>query len=88
MPVDALLNEREATHGNFSDTSFRAQEIKRVFHNGRNWRALTHTQREALDMMASKLSRILEGNPSEIDHWADLSGYAECVVRYLDGMCE
>lgn len=32
--------------------------------------------REALDMMACKISRILSGQSGFEDHWADIEGYA------------
>jgi hypothetical protein len=84
VEIKDIVDERQATHGDFSDTSFRAQSIKQVIRAGRNYRDLSCCQREALDMMCSKLSRILEGSPNVIDHWADIAGYSECVVRYLE----
>jgi len=77
-----ILNEREATHGQFSDVSRVAQKIKAVYAE-RGYRHLPDVQMEALDMIASKIARILCGDSDFPDHWKDISGYAELVVESL-----
>lgn len=37
---------------------------------------MTATQMEALDLMATKQSRIVSGDPTFADHWDDIAGYA------------
>lgn len=32
---------------------------------------------EALEMICTKIARILAGNARESDHWSDIAGYAE-----------
>ena len=44
---------------------------------------LDHSMREALDMIAHKIARIIAGNPEDIDSWVDIAGYAELVVEEL-----
>jgi hypothetical protein len=44
---------------------------------------MTASQREALEMIAHKISRILAGDPHFADHWTDISGYARLVERQL-----
>jgi hypothetical protein len=39
--------------------------------------------REALDMMASKIARIVSGDHQFKDHWIDIVGYATLVVDSL-----
>lgn len=41
--------------------------------------------REALDMLANKLSRALNGNPEYVDTWLDIAGYAQLVVDHIKG---
>jgi hypothetical protein len=36
-------------------------------------------------MILMKLARVIAGNPNEPDHWRDIAGYAELVVRSLEG---
>lgn len=78
-----ILDEREKTHGDFYRVAGTAQELKDVMRRGKNWKTLDDTQREALEMIASKIGRILSGNPHEADHWRDIAGYATLVERWL-----
>ncbi len=75
-----LLNERETAHGDWRHTAALAQGIK---DNWRNCRSLSESQREALDMIATKIARILSGNADEPDHWRDIAGYATLAAEHL-----
>ena len=79
-----ILAEREASHGDFADTARTAQSLKYVMHAGKNWSDLTMVQQEALDKIASKIARILSGDPKHKDHWLDVEGYARLVSEKLD----
>lgn len=80
-----LLNEREATHGNFDDTARIATTLKRHIHaetyaRGKRGQApLTPRQVESLDLIATKIARIISGDASNPDHWNDIAGYAKLV---------
>ena len=78
-----ILDEREKTHGDYYRVAMMAQELKDVMRRGKNWKTLDDTQREALEMIASKIGRILSGNPHEVDHWRDIAGYAALIERWL-----
>lgn len=80
--VEATLNDRGKTHGSFADNAFYAQELRTLFRQGHV--GLTNVQREALDMIAGKISRILSGNPNEPDHWLDIEGYARLARNDLE----
>ncbi len=83
QPVDitTLLNERYKTHGDYSVRAQATQDIKASIYNIPNgWTRLTAPQREALDMIALKIGRILAGDPDFRDHWADIAGYATLVA--------
>lgn len=71
-----LTAERHSTHGDWLQQSTLANVLKIHIHESYNWRTLQPYQREAIDMIAVKLSRILCGNPDEPDHWDDIAGYA------------
>ena len=58
-----------------------SQAIKQVFRATRNWPSLTDTQREALEMIALKLSRFLTGDAGHADHLVDLVGYATLIIK-------
>jgi hypothetical protein len=42
-------------------------------------------QLQALDMIATKISRIVNGNPNHTDSWTDIAGYATLVADRLQG---
>lgn len=82
--LNEILADREATHGPFKDVADLSQAAKRLFHQGANWKRLTVVQRESLEMIASKIGRILSGDPHEVDHWRDIAGYAELAAQWLN----
>lgn len=47
------------------------------------WDSLSSDQQEALEMIAHKIARILNGNPNKIDSWEDIAGYAILVAERL-----
>jgi hypothetical protein len=75
MTVEAILQERKKTHGSFEMNAAISQGIKGVFHYGQAPVKVAH--KEALDMIALKLSRILSGQADFKDHWDDIAGYAK-----------
>jgi hypothetical protein len=83
----ALLAKREATHGDFGLQARTAQALETAFWAGAEAagkeRKTSPCQTEALHMIFTKLARIAAGNASCIDHWADIGGYAELMVREL-----
>lgn len=83
--VHATLAERERTYGDFEDNAEMAQRLKSVMRTGEAWCRLDPDQREALEMIASKVSRIVTGDPNHVDSWHDVSGYATLVERRLTG---
>ena len=60
MNIDDLLRDKEATHGNFDDTATVAQTLKAVMRRGRNWESLPNQSKESLELIATKVARILQ----------------------------
>jgi hypothetical protein len=82
--VFETLLARNKTHGNFKLNAECSQALKDVIRaNGVISRA--SIMDEALDMISSKISRIVTGNPYEPDHWQDIAGYATLIVIWLKG---
>lgn len=48
-----------------------------------NWAALSDDKREALEMIAHKIGRILNVDPNYHDSWHDIIGYAKLVENTL-----
>lgn len=78
------LKKRGERYGEYSDVSYRAQAIKDILRGGRAWDMMESYQQESLDMIANKLSRIVNGDPFYKDNWHDISGYANLVEIELD----
>lgn len=74
--VPTILKERAKSHGEYTDHARVTQELKCILHKEKNWRGLTDTQKETLEIIAHKIARILVGNPNHKDHWDDIAGYA------------
>jgi hypothetical protein len=80
--ANPVLNEREHTHGDYANTATIAQELKDVIRQNPN-KHMNMIQLESLDLICTKISRILSGNPNEKDHWKDIAGYANLVSERL-----
>lgn len=74
--LDRTLNERANSHGSFKDVACINQNLKDVLHGWFGWQNLTQVQREALESIMGKISRIMSGSADHADHWHDIQGYA------------
>jgi hypothetical protein len=79
--VDSLLKERGQTHGPFRDNARLSQHMKAVYRSTAAWEYLDDVEKEALDMIALKMSRILSGKSLEKQHWEDIVGYAKLAEK-------
>ena len=85
--LEKILAERAKTHGDFMTVADFAQQFKDTMRDAPNWATddtMNQDQYEALEMIASKLARILCGNQNEPDHWRDIAGYAMLVANRLE----
>ena len=81
--ISSTLAERGSRYWVFAEQASIAQSIKRAMADGRNWSSLADDQREALDMLANKIARILNGDPNSHDSWHDIVGYTKLVADRL-----
>ena len=81
MNATELLAERQTTHGSFADNARNGQQLRAFFRRSPHWNDMPEIHREALDMMACKLSRILSGQSSHADHFRDIAGYATLALE-------
>lgn len=77
--IAATLAERGKRYGSFTDHAEITQFLKRALQNHQGWSRLSGDQKEALDMIAHKIGRILSGDPNYADSWHDIAGYAKLV---------
>lgn len=83
--VTATLTERGTRYGKFTGHAKVTQELKQVMFTHPGWTRLAFDQKEALDMIAHKIGRILNGDPNYADSWHDIAGYAALVDKRLQG---
>lgn len=82
--IDNTLNERGTRYGEFDEHARITQNIKAAMKDSRNWTALDDDMREALEMIAHKCGRILNGDPTYVDSWHDIIGYTRLVEQRLE----
>ena len=82
--VAQTLKERNKTHGDFVEQAETAQCLKELIRDTPSWAQLSYDQREALELDATKTSRILHGDPNHVDSWHDKAGYATLIVNRLE----
>jgi hypothetical protein len=83
--IESVLTERGSRYGDFSDHARITQNLKRAMADSPRWGILQDDQREALEMLAHKIGRILNGDPDYVDSWTDIVGYARLVEKRLTG---
>lgn len=83
--VAATLTERGNRYGKFSGHASITQNLKDMMRTHDGWIDLNDSQREALEMIAHKIGRILNGDPNYADSWHDIAGYAKLVDDQLNG---
>jgi hypothetical protein len=83
--IDAILNERGSRYGSFVRHAYITQRLKAVMADTPNWLMLDDDMIEALEMVAHKIGRILNGDPKYADSWVDIAGYAQLVADRLEG---
>lgn len=81
--IQDTLADREATYGDYNQVANLTRGLLANMEYSKNWGELYPFQKEALHMIASKIARILEGDPEYVDSWHDISGYATLVEQCL-----
>ena len=86
MPdIQATLTERGTRYGDFAGHAKIAQAIKAAMYSAGcdKWGALPDMHKQALETIADKIARILNGDPNYADNWHDIQGYAKLVEDRL-----
>lgn len=81
--ISEILAEREKRYGAFTEHAKITQNIKRAMMDSPNWNKLADDKKEALEMVAHKMGRILNGDPDYDDSWKDMAGYSKLVADRL-----
>lgn len=91
MTVDETLKQRGSRYGSFKNhanlsVALRTALFQHYTQTHPEGPSLTPTQIEALTLICHKLARIANGDASYDDSWKDIAGYAELVVKELQGV--
>ena len=81
--IDATLAERGSRYGKFTGHARVTQHLKQVMFAHCNKQNLDDDMVEALEMIAHKIGRVLNGDPRYADSWVDIAGYAKLVADRL-----
>lgn len=84
--IRQILEERGTRYGEFPEHARLTQNLKLVMRSGRQWPYLTDSAKEALEMVAHKIGRILNGDPTYLDSWVDIIGYIQLEIDRLKKM--
>lgn len=80
MEVESTIATRHSMHGDYSTTADIAQGIKACLRDSPKWLHMHKNNRESLDLIATKMARIVSGDEFEPDHWHDIQGYAKLAA--------
>jgi len=91
--IEKVLEERGGNYGPFSGHADCSQALKkeiryRLMMNNSFMSLPTvkqHAILEGLDMIAHKIGRICNGDPTFEDSWVDIEGYAKITNKVLKG---
>lgn len=81
--IQKTLEERGKRYGSFASHATIAQNIKASYLMVPAYHLMAADQKQALDVIADKIARILNGDPNYVDNWHDIQGYAKLVEDRL-----
>jgi len=77
--VSQTLATRGADYGDFLSKAAFIQNLKEYARSAPAWTAMEGDMQESLDLIFTKVGRILFGRPDHQDSWHDIAGYAKLV---------
>lgn len=86
--ISQVLNERGSRYGKFEGHARITQHLKSVMFAHKLRQEFDDDMVEALEMIAHKIGRIINGDPNYADSWIDIAGYAKLVADRLEGKAQ
>ena len=83
--IEDTLKERGSRYGDFKENAECSQALKEVMRAFPGWERLSDSQKESLELNATKDSRIITGDCDWKDNWVDKEGYCRLIVKELEG---
>lgn len=83
-----IIQDRDKTHApsdKFRELAETAQSLKEIYRLGliETDKYLDHDMMESIDLICTKIARIVHGDSKHIDHWLDIAGYSQLIVNRL-----
>lgn len=82
--MEKIHQERKNNYGSFKVNAAISQKLKVAIQVTPKYKDLSTTQKEGLDMVCSKLSRLLTGDCNHRDSWIDMIGFLNLIVEEMD----
>lgn len=84
----AILTDRGQKYGAYIEQAQTAQRLKRILADVVATRVtpIRSDAAESMQMICTKLSRLVHGDPEHLDSWDDIAGYARLVADRLRGV--
>ncbi len=79
-----ILDEREPEYGSYQENADIIQRLKLVVRGHNGWHKISNDKKQSIDMICTKIGRIITGNPENQDSWDDIAGYAELISVQID----
>ena len=79
--IEEILEKRDETHGLYKDIAKTAQQLKKIFREKDDWQYLLPVERESIDLICTKLARLIHGGGDKTDTVRDIEGYARLMIR-------
>ena len=83
MDIRDTLKERGDRYGEFTYHAQICQDLKQVMRDTPSWVEMSVDKKQALEVIADKIARMLNGDPEYDDNWIDIIGYSQLVVDEL-----
>ena len=81
--IKEILAQRGGEYGSFANNALVTETLVQILRQWPGWTQMEPIQREALRMICHKMARLVCGNPNSVDGFADIAGYAQLVVNFL-----
>lgn len=79
-----ILQDRESNYGSYQANAQLIQQFKNHARGMTGWHKMSSDKQQSIDMIFTKIGRIITGDSTHQDSWDDIAGYAELISVYLD----
>ena len=81
---NSILEDREPKYGSYQANAHLIQQLKKQVRGMRGWDTLSSDKQQTIDMIFTKIGRIVTGDSNYRDSWDDIAGYAELIITEIN----